>query len=59
MIDYVTRVTEASQYLKSRIEKLPEVGLITGTGLGDVTDAIHIDFSIDYENIPHFDQAHM
>lgn len=57
MKDYVTSVIETSQYLISRLEKLPEVGLITGTGLGDVADSINVDFSIDYKNIPHFPTA--
>ena len=57
MKDYVTRVIETSQYLKSRVETLPEIGLITGTGLGDVADSINVNFSIDYRNIPHFPTA--
>ena len=57
MKDYVTKVIETSQYLKSRVEKLPEIGLITGTGLGDVADSINVNFSIDYRNIPHFPTA--
>ncbi len=54
MKDYLAKVNETSQFLKSRLEENPEVGLITGTGLGDIADLIDVTLSLDYSEIPHF-----
>jgi purine-nucleoside phosphorylase len=54
MKDYLAKVNETSQFLKSRLEENPEIGLITGTGLGDIADLVDVRLSIDYTEIPHF-----
>ena len=54
MKDYLVKVNETSRFLKSRLEENPEIGLITGTGLGDIADLIDVTLSLDYSEIPHF-----
>jgi purine-nucleoside phosphorylase len=48
------RVDETANYLKSRIKKLPRIGLLTGTGLGKSTESAHITASFEYGDLPHF-----
>jgi len=47
-------VREASDFLLSKIKSSPEIGIITGTGLGGITEKIETDFQIPYEDIPNF-----
>ena len=35
------------EYIKSKIEKTPEIGLILGSGLGDFADGIKIEQTIE------------
>lgn len=52
--DLLTRMTAAAEAVRSRTKLVPRIGLILGSGLGDladqVTDAVHIP----YGEIPHF-----
>lgn len=48
------RIDEAVAYLSDRLEKAPDIGLITGTGLGDLTEKISVDLRLPYDGIPHF-----
>lgn len=48
------KIEEATHFLSSRIERSPKVGMITGTGLGDLTEKMSIDLRLPYEAIPHF-----
>jgi len=52
-----SRITEAADFIRKNITREPLVGMITGTGLSSLTDAIKIDHSIPYEQIPHFPKA--
>jgi purine-nucleoside phosphorylase len=47
-------IKAATGFLSSRINTLPEIGMITGTGLGGLTEKIDVDFRIPYNEIPHF-----
>ena len=49
-----TKINEAADFLGSRLNNPPEIGMITGTGLGSLTDKMNIDIRIPYEEIPHF-----
>ncbi|MBN2374180.1 purine-nucleoside phosphorylase [bacterium] len=51
MIKYVK---EATDFLLSRIASHLEIGVITGTGLGGLTDRMERGIQIPYEDIPHF-----
>lgn len=48
------KIAETVDFLGSRLNNPPEIGMITGTGLGSLTDKMNVDFRIPYEEIPHF-----
>lgn len=47
-------LAEATAYIKERLPFTPEVGLILGSGLGDLADEIENPVKIKYNDIPHF-----
>jgi purine-nucleoside phosphorylase len=48
-------INEATAYIQSKIGDFkPQFGIILGTGLGKLTTEIDIEFSLNYEDIPHF-----
>lgn len=47
-------IRTATGFLSSRIDHAPEIGMITGTGLGNLTEQMDVDFRIPYGEIPHF-----
>jgi purine-nucleoside phosphorylase len=47
-------IQEASQFMRSQLSELPEIGLILGSGLGSLADEIENPLYIPYETIPHF-----
>lgn len=48
------RIQEASDYIKKKINKIPGVGLILGSGLGVLGDEIENAVVINYDEIPYF-----
>jgi purine-nucleoside phosphorylase len=48
------QVLEATAYVQSRSNLKPEVGLILGSGLGDLAAEVQDATAIPYEEIPHF-----
>jgi purine-nucleoside phosphorylase len=48
------QIGEASEFIKSKINFTPEIGLILGSGLGVLADSVEQPVSIRYEDIPHF-----
>jgi purine-nucleoside phosphorylase len=52
--DLKETINEATQFIRGRTKVLPQVGIILGTGLGSLADAINVDAKIPYEEIPHF-----
>jgi purine-nucleoside phosphorylase len=48
------RVNEAAEFIKKRTGKDPEIGLITGTGLGESAQSLATFSSFEYKEIPHF-----
>ena len=52
------QVAEAAAFLKSRLGALaPQVGIVLGSGLGAVADAVADPVIIPYNEIPHFPQS--
>jgi purine-nucleoside phosphorylase len=51
------RIQEAKQFITSQWPGRPRVGIILGTGLGGLTEDIHVEAGIAYEEIPHFPQT--
>ncbi len=54
MDNNIAHVNEAAEFLKSRTEKDPEIGLLTGTGLGESAQSLATVTSFKYKEIPHF-----
>jgi purine-nucleoside phosphorylase len=48
------KIREAADFLLEKIPFRPRIGLITGTGLGDLTGNIEVHLRIPYQEIPHF-----
>ena len=48
------QVSQAVDYIKSKVDFKPEIAVILGTGLGKLADKISIRFSLDYGDIPNF-----
>lgn len=51
------KISEAVAFLKARMDETPEIGMITGTGLGALTERITADLHLPYEEIPHFPRS--
>jgi len=54
MKNYKHKAIEAASFLKTRIKKPSEIGILTGTGHGESAEALDIDASFEYKDIPHF-----
>jgi purine-nucleoside phosphorylase len=50
-------IAEAVDFLKSKVKLSPRVGMITGTGLGDVSQDMKVAFRLSYEDVPHFPRS--
>ncbi|WDV47920.1 purine-nucleoside phosphorylase [Clostridiaceae bacterium M8S5] len=50
----LSKIKEASEYIKSKIDIKPEIGLILGSGLGDLANEITDKVIIKYDEIPNF-----
>jgi purine-nucleoside phosphorylase len=46
--------TDAARFLRKQSKRIPKIGLITGTGLGDAAKIIETQNALDYAQIPHF-----
>jgi purine-nucleoside phosphorylase len=47
-------IKETAHFISSLTNKEPEIGMITGTGLGNLTERISVDFRVPFEKIPNF-----
>ncbi len=52
MKTYRQQVEEAVGFLKSHIKTPPVIGIMTGTGLGESIDALEVEKTFDYKEIP-------
>jgi purine-nucleoside phosphorylase len=48
------KIKQTASFLGSKMEGSPKIGMITGTGLGVLTDTMEVDFRLDYGEIPNF-----
>jgi purine-nucleoside phosphorylase len=48
------RAVEAADFLRSRIRQSPRTGLLTGTGLGEAAEGLHVSAAFEYAELPHF-----
>lgn len=54
MQSYKARAVKTAEFLRFRITALPQIGLMTGTGLGESAKFLHISESFEYKDIPNF-----
>lgn len=52
--DYCLRLLETEDFLVNKIGREPFVGIITGTGLGNLLDKTQIEKTLPYKQIPNF-----
>lgn len=48
------KIRQTADFLGSKLSGPPIAGMITGTGLGALTDRVEVEFGIPYEEIPNF-----
>ncbi len=53
-VSLLQKIQAAADYIRSRSSISPQIGLILGSGLGDIADEITDAVRIDYHDIPHF-----
>lgn len=53
-VNLLQKIQAAADYIRSRSNIHPQIGLILGSGLGDMADEITDAVRIDYHDIPHF-----
>jgi purine-nucleoside phosphorylase len=51
------QIEESATYIRSRWIGRPRCGIVLGSGLGSVGDAIALERAFDYHNIPHFQRS--
>jgi purine-nucleoside phosphorylase len=51
------KINESAGFLSKRIGSAPAIGMITGTGLADLAQVMDMEYTISYEDIPHFPQS--
>ena len=53
-MDLSKRIHDAAEFIRQRLTKLPTIGLILGSGLGDFADTLEDAVKIPYSQIPNF-----
>lgn len=51
------KIKQTTDFLSSKIKKMPKIGMITGTGLGSLTEKTSVEMRISYEKIPNFPRS--
>lgn len=57
MQDEYEMIQDAVKYIRAHWSKQAQVGIILGTGLGNLATSIEADLIIDYSDIPHFPRS--
>jgi purine-nucleoside phosphorylase len=57
MPEFRAHVEEAATFIRNYCPAQPIVGLLTGTGLGDLAEIVDLACTLDYDEIPHFPRA--
>lgn len=53
-MDYLQQIKEAEAFIRSKYPESVPLGIILGTGLGNLGNQIEVDLELDYKDIPHF-----
>ncbi|RQW22725.1 purine-nucleoside phosphorylase [Bacillus sp. C1-1] len=56
-MNLIEQIKEATSYIQSKTSTVPEVGIILGSGLGNLADDLTNAVEIPYEDIPHFSKS--
>jgi len=56
-MDMNKRIHAAADYIRAHINSSPSIGLILGSGLGDLADSLENRIAIPYEDIPYFPRS--
>ena len=48
------QLNETTAFIKSKYKEQPVVGVVLGSGLGNFTNGMQVDFEIEYSELPHF-----
>jgi purine-nucleoside phosphorylase len=54
MNDLMNQLNETVTYIKSRVNVTAKVGIVLGSGLGNLSQVIEVEEAIEYGDIPHF-----
>jgi purine-nucleoside phosphorylase len=54
MDDLRQKINEAIGFIRTKTDSKPEVGIVLGTGLGELVSKIDISMELSYKDIPHF-----
>lgn len=57
MMNILEQLRETTSYILKLYPHTPEVGIILGSGLGNLTAEIQVEKEIEYKDIPHFPQS--
>lgn len=57
MLDLYDKIQDACERIKEEFDVAPKVGIILGTGLGDIVEQLDVVATIPYEEIPHFPKS--
>lgn len=57
MLELFGQIEDACEFIGKQWGKVPQAGIILGTGLGPLAEQIEVEASIDYESIPHFPKS--
>jgi purine-nucleoside phosphorylase len=57
MTDYRTQIDEATAAIRRQTNAEPTIGIILGTGLGQLGKGIEVEKAVDYESITHFPRS--
>jgi purine-nucleoside phosphorylase len=55
--DVWTQIQEATTFLQETTDFKPEIGMILGTGLGNLAESIDVVARVPYDDVPHFVQS--
>lgn len=56
-MDYIKKLNESIDFINSKIEIKPEIGIVLGSGLGGLADKIKNKVVIPYKEIPNFPES--
>ncbi|MDD7281821.1 purine-nucleoside phosphorylase [Floccifex sp.] len=56
---FYSQIMEAKSYIQSKVNRKPEIGIVLGSGLGAIVEAMENIETIPYETIPHFPHSNI